>query len=92
MAGVPQGGVLSPLLFSIFIDTVVKNLRSRPFHHMYADDLHIYIHSDPSTISTAIHDINADLCQIGQWAQKMGLLINPGKSQAIMIGSRRLLS
>ena len=59
VAGVPQGGVLSPLLFSIFIDTVVKNLRSR--HHMYADDLQIYIHSDPSTISTAIHDNNADL-------------------------------
>ncbi|MDW0176924.1 MAG: reverse transcriptase family protein [Nitrososphaeraceae archaeon] len=90
VAGVPQGGVLSPLLFSIFIDTVVKNLRSR--HHLYADDLQIYIHSDPSSISTAIGDINADLCHIGQWAQKMGLLINPSKSQAIVIGSQRILS
>ncbi|MDW0176719.1 MAG: reverse transcriptase family protein, partial [Nitrososphaeraceae archaeon] len=90
VTGVPQGGVLSPLLFSLFIDSVVKTLRSN--YHLYADDLQIYLHSDPDAISTAIDDINADLYLISQWAQKMGLLINPSKSQAIIIGSQRLVS
>ena len=59
---------------------------------MYANDLQIYVHSDPNSISSAISDINADLHLIGQWARSMGLLINPNKSQAIIIGSQRLNS
>ena len=59
---------------------------------MYADDLQIYIHTSPSNILTAISSLNADLNLIGQWAQKMGLLVNPTKSQAIIIGGQRLLS
>ena len=59
---------------------------------MYADDLQIYIHTSPSNILTAISSLNADLNLIGEWAQKMGLLVNPTKSQAIIIGSQRLLS
>ena len=59
---------------------------------MYADDLQIYIHTSPSNILTAISYLNADLILIDQWAQKRGLLVNPTKSQAIIIGGQRLLS
>lgn len=37
VAGVPQGGVLSPLLFSIFINTATTVISSN--FHLYADDL-----------------------------------------------------
>ena len=86
----PQGGVLSPLLFSVFIDGVVKNIHSS--YHLYADDLQIYAHTDLHSIATTINTLNQDLASIGQWACKMGLLVNPNKSQAIIVGSKRLLS
>ena len=89
-AGVPQGSVLSPLLFSVFIDGVVKNIHSN--YHLYADDLQIYSHTDPCYLTTAVNILNQDLASIGQWASKMGLLVNPHKSQAIVVGSQRLLS
>ena len=61
-------------------------------YHIYADDLQIYIHTSPSNILTAISSLNADLNLISQWAQKISLLVNPTKSQAIIIGGQRLLS
>ncbi|TLM45811.1 hypothetical protein FEC26_18970, partial [Acinetobacter baumannii] len=39
-SGVPQGGILSPLLFSIFINLITDNLQCA--YHLYADDLQLY--------------------------------------------------
>ncbi|CAG9132543.1 unnamed protein product [Plutella xylostella] len=90
LAGVPQGGVLSPLLFSLFINILAKQLTS--LYHLYADDLQIYTSALPEDINSAIDVINQNLDIISKWVKKFGLLLNPNKSQAIMIGSPRLLN
>lgn len=41
--GVPQGGILSPLLFSIFIDLDTRHLQCT--YYLYADDLQVYTRS-----------------------------------------------
>lgn len=89
-AGVPQGGVLSPLLFSVFINAVTKSLASH--YHLYADDLQLYQHFKLEEISSAIDAINNDLGNIGNWAESFGLLVNPAKSQALIIGGRYFLN
>ena len=87
-AGVPQGGVLSPLLFSIFINNISRVITS-PFH-LYADDLQLYRHCNLSELNEVIEALNNDLAAIYTWADSFGLLINPKKSQAIIIGSNRI--
>jgi len=88
--GVPQSGVLSPLLFPIFINSISDKLTSS--YHLYADDLQIYSQDTLPNLSKAITKINADLSQIQQWTTKYGIVVNPVKTQLVVVGSSRLLA
>lgn len=90
-AGVPQGGVLSPLLFSIFINTLVSGLRFTSYH-LYADDVQLYLSFKPDAIHDAIHLLTEDLCAVASWSRKFGLQINTNKTQVMIIGSQAFIS
>ena len=86
-SGVPQGSVLGPLLFLIFINDLKSQLKYS-FRLLYADDLQIYIQSNPAQILEAIRKIEIDISGILKWSDVNKMNINHTKTQAIIFGPK----
>jgi len=86
--GIPQGTILGPLLFLLYINDLPICLSySQP--RMYADDTHLtYADNDLSTIEL---NLNQDLANVSEWLIANKLTLNKSKTEFMLIGSRQRL-
>ena len=72
-SGVPQGSVLGPLLFLIYINDLERNIKSNV--KFFADDTMLYSNVKNPLDSAA--DLNHDLDLISRWANQWKMEFNP---------------
>ena len=86
--GVPQGSILGPMLFLLFINDISESVKHCQLS-LYADDTCLYFSShDPHHIEICI---NEDLKSVASWLSANNLILNASKTECIMIGSRKKL-
>ena len=89
--GVPQGSILGPLLFNIYVNDMYKYI-SNCILVQYADDTQFLHSGSVQNLSNIIKDTEATLIKVQDYFLKNGLMVNPNKTQCIFFGSKQLLS
>ena len=87
-AGVPQGSVISPLLFLIYID-LASHLENDL--HLFADDstLHI-VFKNPGLRDICAESLQQDLDTIEKWASDWCITFNASKTEEMIISRKRV--
>ena len=85
-SGVPQGGILSPFLFSLFINDLPSFVDDTVI--LYADDTQIL--SSDINLETCVKKMNKNLESISEWAVYNSVIINPDKSQALIFSKGKI--
>ncbi|CAB4039059.1 Hypothetical predicted protein [Paramuricea clavata] len=90
VSGVPQGSILGPLLFTIYVNdlsTVTKNSSSE----CYVDDIKLLMSFRVHECNNTVIAMNQDLLGIRNWCFDNRLLLNPDKTKLIVYGSRQMM-
>ena len=86
--GSPQGGVLSPLVWNLIMDTLISNFGMSSVNIVaYADDvLLIVVGKDRHTMARLMQTA---LDKVMEWGDANGLVFNPSKTQTVMFTRSR---
>ena len=84
-SGVPQGSVLGPLLFLVYVNDIWRNIESTI--RLFADDCVIYT---KIIKSEDMEKLQRDLDRLGEWAVENAMKINPGKCKAVRFTRARV--
>ena len=81
LSGVPQGSVLGPILFIIFINDMPDKITSMV--HLFADDTKISLRL---TNKNQTNDLQNDIDRLDEWSDKWKLRFNVAKCKTMHIG------
>ena len=85
-AGVPQGSVLGPLFFLIYINDLVENVSCDV--RLFADDTSLF--SVVNDVATTAFEMNYDLEKIKLWAWQWKMQFNTEKTEEVIFSTKRI--
>ena len=81
IAGVPQGSILGPLVFNIFLNDIFFFLKDANLGN-YADDSTLYAYN--KNLETVVCNLRQEFSILSNWFYDNYMVLNPGKYHFIM--------
>ena len=87
--GTPQGGILSPVVWNVALDLLMRKFADKPIKpRAYADD--IFVNIGGVDLSTMVCQMQKVINEIVEWGNGNNLYFNPGKTIAVIFTRRRV--
>ena len=86
--GVPQGSILGPVLFNLYVRTISSNGRSN--YLLYADDTTMLRHTKVVNIPQTIKKMQQEMNEVNTWSDEKNLCLNAKKTKVILFSTSQM--
>ena len=86
--GVPQGSILDPVLFNIYVAYLHEIVNVKCFQ--YADDTKIYDHAKISDLNNCRNTISQSINKLSAWSKQSTLAFNNDKTKVMILSTPQM--